>query len=78
MVPSEGWDRTLVVPFSWHDTVMGQLLEAESEGKGEEERPFLNFCVYLFIWQCRVLFVTCGIFRCGLRTLGCGMWDLLP
>ena len=57
---------------------MGQLLEAESEGKGEEERPLFNFYVYLFIWQCWVLFVTCGIFRCRMWTFGCGIWELLP
>ena len=24
------------------------------------------------------LAVACGIFRCGMRTLGCGMWDPVP
>ena len=24
------------------------------------------------------LAVACGIFRCGMRTLGCGMWDPFP
>ena len=43
---------------------------------------FLN--IYLFIWLRRVLvaargsFVAaCGIFSCSIRTLSCGMWDLV-
>ena len=33
---------------------------------------------YLFIWLCQVLVTACGIFRCGMRTLNCCMWDLVP
>ena len=34
--------------------------------------------IYLFIWLCQVLVVACGIFSCGMRTLGCSMWDIVP
>ena len=34
--------------------------------------------LYLFIWLCQVLVAKHGIFRCGMWTLSCGMWDLVP
>ena len=41
--------------------------------------------IYLFIWLGWVLaaahgiFVAaCWVFSCGMRTLTCGMWDLVP
>ena len=33
---------------------------------------------YLFIWLCQVLVTACGVFSCGMRTLNCCMWDLVP
>ena len=33
---------------------------------------------YWFIWTYQVLFAACGIFSCGMWTLGCSMWDLVP
>ena len=34
---------------------------------------------FKFIWLHRVLLAACRIFfSCGMRTLGCGMWDLVP
>ena len=33
--------------------------------------------LYLFIWLCQVLVAKHGIFRCGMWTLSCGMWDLV-
>ena len=37
-----------------------------------------NIYFYLFIWLHRVLVEACGIFRCGIPTLSCRMWDLVP
>ena len=37
---------------------------------------YLNFC--LFIGLCQVLVTARGIFSCGMRTLSCSMWDLVP
>jgi len=40
---------------------------------------FLNlFLKYLFIGLCQVFLATCRIFSYGMRTLNCGMWDLIP
>ena len=39
---------------------------------------FLPPDIYLFIWLCQVLLASCGIFSCGLWTLCCGIWDLVP
>ena len=35
---------------------------------------------YLFLWLCRVLVAACGILDlyCGMGTLSCRMWDLVP
>ena len=38
---------------------------------------FYNFII-LFIWPCQILVVACGIFRCGMPTLNCSMWGLVP
>ena len=45
-------------------------------------------CFLFFIWLCSVLVVACGLcdlhysmgglLSCGMRTLSCGMWDILP
>ena len=37
-----------------------------------------NIYLFLLIWLHRVLVVACGIFRRGMRTLSCGMWDPVP
>ena len=42
---------------------------------GPTEKLFLK---KIFIWLCQVLVAACGIFSCGMRTLSCGMWDLVP
>ena len=34
--------------------------------------------IFLFIWPRQVLVEACKIFSCGVRTLSCGMWDLVP
>ena len=43
--------------------------------------------IKICIWLCRVLFAAagsllfteaCEIFSCGMQTLSCGMWDLVP
>ena len=39
---------------------------------------FLPTPQYLFIWLQWVLVAACGIFSCGMLTLSCGMWDLVP
>ena len=39
---------------------------------------FFFFFEYLFIWLCWILVATHGIFSCSMRTLSCGMWDLVP
>ena len=39
---------------------------------------FKNIYVFIFIWLCQVLFVACRIFSCGMQTLGCHIWDLVP
>ena len=36
------------------------------------------FYFYLFIWLWWVLVAACRIFSCGMQTLGCSMWDLVP
>ena len=43
------------------------------------EVPFHPFSLfkYLFIWLYQVLVAACRIFSCNMRTLSCGMWDLL-
>ena len=33
---------------------------------------------YLFIWLHSILVAAHGIFRCSMRTLSCGLWDLVP
>ena len=33
---------------------------------------------YSFIWLCWTLVAACRIFSCGMQTLSCGMWDLVP
>ena len=35
-------------------------------------------CFYLFIWSCQVLVVAGGIFSCGIWTLSCCTWHLVP
>ena len=37
-----------------------------------------NSLSYLFIWLCPVLVGACGVFSCGMQTLSCGLWDLVP
>ena len=32
----------------------------------------------VFIWLHQGLVAACGIFSCGMQTLGCGMWNLAP
>ena len=39
---------------------------------------FKNIYVFIFIWLYQVLFVACRIFSCGMQTLGCHIWDLVP
>ena len=39
---------------------------------------FYFFKRNLFIWLCWVLVVARGIFSCGLQTLSCLRWDLVP
>ena len=39
---------------------------------------FLNTCIYLFIWLCWFFVSPCRIFSCGMWTLSCCMWDLVP
>ena len=39
---------------------------------------FNTYYFYLFTWLCQVSVVTHGIFSCGIQTLSCGMWDLVP
>ena len=34
--------------------------------------------ICLFIWLHQVLIEACGIFICGIPTLTCGMWNLVP
>ena len=36
------------------------------------------FKKYLFIWLQQVLIAACRIFSCGMQTLSCDMWDLVP
>ena len=38
----------------------------------------LCFVFQLFIWLCQVLVETHEIFSCGIQTLSCCMWDLVP
>ena len=33
---------------------------------------------YLFVWLCQVFVTSCGVFSCGMRTLNCYMWDIVP
>ena len=41
--------------------------------------PFILFKnIYLFIWLHSVLVAAHGIFSCSMRTLSCGMWDVVP
>ena len=45
--------------------------------------PWLPFFLkkifsHLCIWPPRVLVAACGIFCCGMQTLSCNMWDLVP
>ena len=39
---------------------------------------FKNIYFYLFIWPHQVSVEAHGIFSCGMQTLSCGMWDLVP
>ena len=39
---------------------------------------FKNFDIYLFVWLCLVFIAKHGIVRCGMQTLSCGIWDLVP
>ena len=32
----------------------------------------------MIFWLCQVLAATLGIFSLGMKTLSCGMWDLVP
>ena len=57
------------VPFHW-----GPL---QSPGEWAPNSLFLKN-IYLFIWLSRLLAVACGIFSCCVRTLSCGIWDLVP
>ena len=38
---------------------------------------FLVFIIFIY-WLCQVSGAAHGIFSCGIQTLGCGMWDLVP
>ena len=38
---------------------------------------FLVFIIFIY-WLCQVSVAAHGIFSCGIQTLGCGMWDLVP
>ena len=62
---------------------------AETNPKGPQQvthsfywAPFQSQVIFsrkhLFTWLCWVLVATCGIFGCGMGTLSCGMWDLVP
>ena len=46
--------------------------------KEEALAPLPLFFIVLFIWLHQALIVTCGIFSCSMRTLSCGLWDLIP
>ena len=39
---------------------------------------FFLMYFYLFIWLHRILVAACRIFGCGMQTLSCGLWDLVP
>ena len=39
---------------------------------------FKNKTKHLFICLHPVVVVARGIFRCGVQTFSCGMWDLVP
>ena len=46
---------------------------------GWDIQSFFNtYYFYLFTWLCQVSVATHGIFSCGIQTLSCGMWDLVP
>ena len=39
---------------------------------------FFNICFYLFIQLCQFLVAELRIFSCGMKTLSCGLWYLVP
>ena len=39
---------------------------------------FFLMYFYLFIWLYHILVAACRIFGCGMQTLSCGLWDLVP
>ena len=39
---------------------------------------FKKVFIYFCLWLSWILVATCGIFSCGVRTLNCGIWDLVP
>ena len=62
------------------DRAEPQWLAVLSLARSQIKKKKDLFIFYLCIWRPRVLVVARAIFSlpCGVQTLSCGMWDLVP
>lgn len=79
---SRGPDALLLLPRYLLQT-NGQRSEGHHLPYKANASSFFKFYLFpllIFIWLYRVLVMACRIFDfiCSMRTLGCGMWDLIP
>ena len=58
--------------------ILDQLSHQRSLESQYNSGLFFNIYFYLFYLAAQVLVVGHGIFSCSLRTLSCGIWDLVP
>ena len=57
----------------------GDELDRDDVLKMVNHLPFILFkTIYLLIWLHWVSVAARGIFSCSMRTLSCGMWDVVP
>ena len=68
-------------PRSRHKALIAPtLLLPPKPSQKTQLHPSVSFCFFNIIWLHHILAVARGIIdlHCGMRTLSCGMWDLVP
>ena len=70
------------LPRAWAQSLVGEPSSPAEERKKKDRQKYrshsLPFYLYSFIWLHQVLVVALRIFRYGMKTLSCGMRDLVP
>ena len=52
--------------------------EAHTASTTKEALKIFYVLIYLFIWLCWILAAACRMLSCGMGTLSCPMWSLIP